>query len=185
MEKISLQDPGLDRTNRERYLRSLELAILKLLLKKGTRTCLLTKVPFERHDYQLPQREKHVRRSVLYRLLDKGVIWNVGKPVDKRFFADTEIASWSKSFNVNGTSHRVCDARSERSEMTRYFLRKNITAERLDRAFRDVNQYLDGFGFDISVYPDVWYLGFGSGAFDELMGRQMSALMAKSEAGEE
>ena len=172
MEKISLQDPGLDRTTREQYLSSLECRILGLLLKHGTRKCLLTKVPFERHDYKLSQRQKHVRRSILYRMLDKGVVWNMGKPAGERFFADTEIASWSKSLSVNRVSYRPRDAKKGRSEMTRYFLRKGITAERLDRAFRDVNQYLDGFSLDVDVYPEVWYLGFASHAFDDFMKKQ-------------
>ncbi len=148
MQKITIHSVPSEDQSRHDFLVALEKLILKQELSQSTATILSIRT--------LSTNQK----SLLFRLLDKGVIYRIG---------DT-TGDWSKGFSMN------------MDEVATYFIDPySITVTDIEKAFEEVNKYLEGFNFLIAATDTEWSLWYSSDSFNKSAKEYIDTIFDKSE----
>lgn len=164
-QKVSLHDTDIDKTNRETYLESLSEKILRLDIATLTKKILQVSLPHELHDTKIPKEQRIVEKTVLYKMLDKGITGRTGC-----------FGEWSNGFGIRNKFYPE-DGESE-SEVAKHMTANKISSDDVEHAFTDVNQYLEGFSFRFWANKDQWQFWFSSEPFNKRITEQAEQLTA-------
>ena len=146
MDKISIVSSiPWQNVKRRDFLNALEKKIFDLPLSWETKKILLI---------QFPYRDEKEKVSLLFHMLNKGVI----------LYAEQEPCDWSKSYDV------------WLSDVKKYIKGKDM-GRKIKKAFAEVNEYLDGFGFVFAKISHAWLFGYVSFSFEERLKEQMQKLL--------
>lgn len=150
-EKISLLSIDWKGKNRNEYLKLLEKAIFALPLKLGTSLVLSTLI-------SNGELENEQEETLLYRMLDKGVIYRGD---------DCAPGDWSNSLDIWLEGIKKINSENELF----------IDEARINQVFADVNQYLDGFSFMLGVVSHAWLFTYISKRFQDDLEKHMEQLI--------
>ena len=138
MDKVSLHSVPWQDMSRLNFLGSLEKAIFeKTPIELQTRIILGRRLPYG-------DEKDGTHASLLFQMLDKGVIYRT----------DKEPGDWTNDYIL------------WLADVGNYLAPFEVTEVEVIKAFEEVNQYLDGFGFVFAKVDHAWLFYYVSESFE-------------------